>query len=243
VSEVEVYTGHFGSGKTEIVLNRAVELAAAGETVHVVDLDIVKPYFRSREVRSFLQELGINLVMPQGELSDADLPVVAPQVLGTLTSAAGRILFDVGGDPMGATALGSFAAMLRRRGYRMFFVLNPYRPFTRDVPTVRRMLEDIEAASRLEVSGLVSNPNLGRETTLADLRAGYPLVQEIAAALGLPILLTAVTERFASDLAGDLTPPVQKVTNYLLPPWELDEGQVFQIDPHLRIPQRGGTRT
>lgn len=237
MAHIEVYTGHFGSGKTEIVLNRAVSYAQQGELVHVVDLDIVKPYFRSREVRHFFKETGINLVTPAGELADADLPVVSPNVLGTLTSAKGKILFDVGGDPMGATALGAFAPLIQRDGYDMFFVLNPYRPFTKDIPSVTKMLKEVEGASRLKFRGIVSNPNLGRETKLSDLRQGLPIVQAMAATLGLPILFTAVTEAFAERLSSEIEGPVQRIRNFLLPPWELEEGQVFQIDPHLRLPQ------
>ena len=231
MAQIEIYTGHFGSGKTEVVLNRALAYAGQGETVHLVDLDIVKPYFRSREVRHFLNERGVNLITPGGELENADLPVISPKVLGTLTSAKGKILFDVGGDSMGATALGAFAQLIERQGYEMYFVLNPYRPFTKDNAMVIDMLNDIEAASRLKTSGIISNPNLGRGTLLEDLRLGLPLVQEMAKALELPISWTAITERYSDQLAAEIEGPVQAVRNYLLPPWELEEGQVFQMDP------------
>ena len=239
MAEIELFTGHFGSGKTEIVLNRAVGYASQGVTVHLVDLDIVKPYFRSREVRHFLKERGINLITPGGELENADLPVISPKVLGTLTSAQGKILIDVGGDPMGATALGGFAQLIGRQGYEMFFVLNPYRPFTQDIPSVKKMFHDIEAVSRLKVSGIISNPNLGRATSLEDLRLGLPRVQEMAEALGLPIAWTAITERYSEQLVTEIEGLIQPVRNFLLPPWEMEEGQVFQMDPYLRLPQIG----
>jgi len=237
VAQIEIYTGHFGSGKTEVVLNRAVTYAGQGETVHLVDLDIVKPYFRSREVRHFLKEIGINLITPGGLLEDADLPVISPNVLGTLTSAQGKILVDVGGDPMGATALGAFAQLIGRQGYEMYFVINPYRPFTQDISMATSMFHDIEAASRLKVSGIISNPNLGRGTLLEDLRLGLPRVQEMAEALGLPIAWTAITEKYADQLVTELDGPIQSIRNFLLPPWELEEGQVFQMDPYIRLPQ------
>lgn len=237
MAQIEIYTGHFGSGKTEVVLNRALAYAGQGETVHLVDLDIVKPYFRSREVRHFLKESGINLITPGGELENADLPVISPKVLGTLTSAHGKILFDVGGDPMGATALGAFAHLIGRQGYEMFFVINPYRPFTKDIPMVTKMLRDIEIASRLKVCGIISNPNLGRGTLLEDLRLGLPVVKEMAEVLGLPISLTTITERYADRLVTEIDGPIQTVKNYLLPPWELEEGQVFKMDPSLTLSQ------
>ncbi|MHB1652217.1 MAG: hypothetical protein ACYCVD_07025 [Desulfitobacteriaceae bacterium] len=232
---IEVYTGHFGSGKTEIVLNRALTMASRGKTVHVVDLDIVKPYFRSREARKLLEEAGVHLVIPNGGLNDADLPVVSPSILGALTSAQGEILIDLGGDPTGATALGSFAPLLHKLGCQMLFVLNPYRPFTQDLPGVRKMLQDIERSSRLKVNGLASNPNLGRETELEDLRKGYAQVRGMATDLGLPILLTAVTERWANELLEEIPIPIQTIRNYLLPPWELEDGQVNDRDPQVHF--------
>jgi len=237
MAQIEIYTGHFGSGKTEVVLNRALAYAGQGEMVHLVDLDIVKPYFRSREVRHFLKERGINLITPGGELENADLPVISPKILGTLTSADGRILVDVGGDPMGTKALGAFAQLLGRQGYEMFFVLNTFRPFTQDITMVMKMFHDIEAASRLKVSGIISNPNLGRGTLLEDLRLGLPLVQEMAKALGVPITFTAITERYAEQLVNEIEGPILVIKNFLLPPWELEEGQVFQMDRNLTLQQ------
>ncbi|HBP63974.1 MAG TPA: hypothetical protein DD730_06835, partial [Desulfosporosinus sp.] len=108
----------------------------------------------------------------------------------------------VGGDPMGTTALGAFAQLIGRQGYDLFFVINPYRPFTRDIPMVTKMFHDIEAVSRLKISGIISNPNLGRGTSLEDLRLGLPLVQEMAKALGLPIAWTAITERHTDQLVN-----------------------------------------
>lgn len=237
MTQLEIYTGHFGSGKTEIVLNRAVAYASQGITVHLIDLDIVKPYFRSREARHILTEHGINLVTPGGELENADLPVISPKILGTLTSAQGRILIDVGGDPMGTTALGAFAQLIKQQGYEMHFVINPYRPFTKHIPMVTKMFEDIEAASRLKVNGIISNPNLGRETLLEDLRLGLRQVQEMASVLGLPISFTAITEKYANLLAAEVEGEIQTIKNFLLPPWELEEGQVFRMDTYSKLPK------
>lgn len=222
MAQIEIYTGHFGSGKTEVVLNRALTYLEQGENVHVVDLDIVKPYFRLREVRHFLKEVGVNLIIPGGEFENLDLPVISPNILGTLTSAQGKILFDVGGDPMGATALGGFAQLIRPQDYEMFFVVNPYRPFTKDISLVGKMFQDIEVASRLNVSGIISNPNLGQGTLLADLRLGLPRVKEMAMTLGLPITFTAITEKYIDQLVSEIEGPVLKLKNFLLPPWERD---------------------
>lgn len=232
---IEIFTGHFGSGKTEIVLNRAVALAEEGIPVHVVDLDIVKPYFRSREARTLLAEVDVKLIMPNKGWEDADLPVISPGILGALTSAEGEILVDVGGDSNGALALAAFAPVLQKRGYRMFMVINPYRPFTGDLAHVQKMLKEIEHSSRLRVDGIVSNPNLGKMTEWEDLLAGYAQVQAVAEALALPVLLKAVTKRWAERWQQEVAPagPWQPIKNFLLPPWELEEGQVYNIDPRF----------
>lgn len=236
---IEIYAGHFGSGKTELVLNRAVELAAAGEEVHVIDLDIVKPYFRSREAHRLLQDTGVKLVTPGGALDNADLPVISAQVLGTLASAQGHILLDVGGDAMGATVLGSIATHLVRQpqAYIMYLVVNPYRPFTKDVQGITKIAHEIEMAARLKFSGIISNPNLGWDTKIADLQKGYEQVREYARILQLPIMVTAVTDQYFSLVAPKISGPCRRVRNFLVPPWELEEGQVFDIDPNLRLPR------
>lgn len=231
--QIEIYTGHFGSGKTEVVLNRALAYANQGETVHLVDLDIVKPYFRSREVRHLLQQAGIHLITPGGDLENADLPVMSPKVLGTLTSAQGKILFDVGGDSMGATALGAFAQLLVQKNYEMYLVLNPFRPFTKDRASVEKMRGEIEAASHLKMTGIISNPNLGQSTSLEDLVYGLSAVREMSEALEIPIVLTSITEKYADRLVSDKG-PLLKLRNYLLPPWEQEEGQVFRIEPRCK---------
>jgi len=186
-----------------------------------------------------LKDLGINLVTPGGALDNADLPIISAAVLGTLTSAQGYILLDVGGDAMGATTLGSIAPYVKRQhqAYVMYLVLNPFRPFTKDIQGVTKMAQDIEVAARLKITGIVSNPNLGQDTTMADLYQGYEVVREYAHLLQLPIAFTAVTEQYFARMAPKIDGPVLSVRNFLLPPWELEEGQVFKIDPNLRLPQ------
>ena len=49
-----IVTGHYGTGKTEFSVNLALALAKEGRPVALADLDIVNPYFRSRERRSLL---------------------------------------------------------------------------------------------------------------------------------------------------------------------------------------------
>ena len=81
---VTVFVGHFGSGKTEIALNVALDLATGGERVTLADADVVKPYFRSRAARTLLEDSGVELIAPQGEHVHADLPILVPRLRGAL---------------------------------------------------------------------------------------------------------------------------------------------------------------
>ncbi len=235
--ELLIYTGNFGSGKTEISLNQAIHLARRGQRVTLIDLDIVKPYFRSREVRQMLEREGVALIAPQEGLADADLPVVTPAVTGVLTSGTGTCIIDVGGDNLGATALGRFKPYLDKHAASLHLVINPYRPFTQNLHGVRKMIGEIETASRLRVDKLVSNPNLGQGTLATEVVEGHGIVRQIAGELGLPISFLAVLAPLVDEikhaLPGETLFPVE---NYMLPPWYLEEGSVNSIDPNLRLP-------
>lgn len=235
--ELLIYTGNFGSGKTEIALNQAIHLARQGQKVILIDLDIVKPYFRSREVRLLLEREGVNLIAPQDALSHADLPIVTPAVTGALTSGEGTCIIDVGGDKLGATALGRFKPYLDKHKACMQLVVNPYRPFTSNLLGVSKMITEIEAAARLSVGKIISNPNLGQTTQVQDVLQGHTIVDQIACELGLTISFLAVFKPLLQEVQKLL--PKQElfpVENYLLPPWYLEEGSVNCIDPNLRLP-------
>ncbi|MDA8226946.1 MAG: hypothetical protein M0T74_04455 [Desulfitobacterium hafniense] len=223
MDSVEIYTGTFGSGKTEIVLNRALDYAAKDLDVCVIDLDITKPFFRSREHRNLLEDRGISIVIPDGSLAETDLPIVSPKIIGTLTSMRGKVLIDVGGDYQGAIVLGRFAKMLKQRDCEMFFVINPYRPRSMDFTRVVSLIEQIETASRLEVSAIVSNPNLGSDTTLPDIIEGFYKVKNLAHMLKIPIAFCSALAEFSPDLSKEIQVPVLELMKMIVPPWESQE--------------------
>lgn len=129
---VTVFVGHFGSGKTEIALNGALDLAAAGERVVVADLDVVKPYFRSRSARAILSDAGIELLAPTGANIHSDLPIIVPQIRSRLRDSNRRLIMDVGGDDIGARVLGSLADVVPLDDTDCLLVLNFRRPSTPD---------------------------------------------------------------------------------------------------------------
>jgi Mrp family chromosome partitioning ATPase len=194
---VTVLVGHFGSGKTEIAVNGALALSAAGRPSALVDLDVIKPYFRSRSAREFMAEAGVELVAPQGDNLFADLPILVPRVRALCRDPDRFVILDAGGDDTGARALGSMSDLLAASGVGITLVLNFRRPFTPDVATAVVMAREIEAAARLPVTGVVSNTHLMNETTVAVVREGYDLAVATARDLGVPVRAVAADEGIA----------------------------------------------
>ena len=200
-----VLVGHAGSGKTEIAVNLAFALRTRGVEVSLVDLDLVKPYFRCRLVREELEARGIRLVAPGGDRFYADLPVLVPGVraaAGDGVAGNRRVIFDVGGSDLGARVLGSLADVLDRAATDLLFVVNAQRPFAEDGASLGRMLRAVQRAARLEITGLVANTHLMQETTPETVRAGIGAARELEAATGIPLRFCAVLAALARTLGG-----------------------------------------
>ncbi len=216
---VTILAGPFGSGKTEIAINRAFAAGRAGKAA-IADLDIVNPYFRSRELRETFQAKGIQVAAPRGNLAQADLPALTGDLERLLADPEVRVVVDVGGDPAGARLLGSFAPSLERAGYALFLVVNPNRPFVSTPEEIEASLAEIEAASKLRATGVVSNPHLIQLTTPDVVREGHQVVLAGAARLGLPLAGLFFVPEFLGPWVpdfGDL--PVVPMDRFMLPPW------------------------
>ena len=201
---VIILVGHFGSGKSEIAINLACRFRAGGEAVALVDLDLVKPYFRSRIARDELDARGIRLVVPQGDHFYADLPIVVPEIRGALSKAAttGRVIVDMGGDDTGARVIGSLGAVVESHRTDVLFVVNTNRPFAENPPAIRKMLHEIETATRLKVTGLVSNSHLMEETTPEVISEGIGIARLVSDSTGIPIRFYAALNRLQSGIAS-----------------------------------------
>jgi len=213
---ITVLTGNFGSGKTEIAVNLALKSRST-----LIDLDLVNPYFRSRKAQEELEKNGVKVVIPPPNLASSDLPIVTPEILGELQKENTNVVVDVGGDNVGAVVLGRFSKILADKGADILLVINPYRPFTGDFNGVKQMLQEIEVASRLNVVGIISNPNLGRATTLEDVLEGHKKVKEISQKLDRSIHVLTCRQDLVAKVTDLVNVPVMGLNIFMVTPWEI----------------------
>jgi hypothetical protein len=224
---VTVLVGHFGAGKSEIAVNLAFGWQERGEAVTVIDLDLVKPYFRSRLLRDEMQARGITLIVPGADRFYADLPIVVPEVRGAVGQAVTghrHVIMDLGGADVGSRVLGSLPGLADPAETDVLFVVNGNRPFAETPDAIVLMLRNIEQVSKLRVTGLVANTHLMEETTPEILEAGLTLADDVARATGLPIRFWALLERLAAPMAARANHaglPWLPMTRQITPPLEL----------------------
>lgn len=215
-----IIVGNYGSGKTEISINLAVHRKLAGMDVSVADLDLVNPYFRTREAKKQLSEFGVGIVLPSDRYLQADLPILTPEVSGLIRKPSRITILDVGGDKVGATVLAALADALAGKKYRMLQVINPFRPFTDTLKGCIKMKDEIEKASRMTVNGIIGNANLIDETTADIIYEGYDFVSEVSNETGLPLEFITVSSQLADEIdMKRFSCPVLKLHRQLVPPW------------------------
>lgn len=198
---ITVIGGAYGSGKTEFSMAYALEQAKKGYQVGLIDLDIVNPYFRSRDQAEELAGHGITVVSTEPGLENADIPALSPRIYGLLQDPFyQRVVFDVGGDPVGARALGRFNPYFATAGYQYWILVNPYRPGTRNVQEATELIAKLQTASRLRITGIVGNINLGRETTPEIWLEGLVLLETLSDTLKIPIVYQMVASKYAAML-------------------------------------------
>ena len=191
-----LFAGHYGSGKTNIAVNYAFKLAREGKQVCIADLDIVNPYFRTKDSEKELAEAGIRLVSPKFANSNVDLPALPAESYRLVQDKSTYGIMDIGGDDRGAYALGRYAdAIKAENNYRMAFVINCYRPLTSTVEDTVEIMREIESACGLKFTCIVNNSNLGEETVAETLLASLDFVKKLSEATGLELWMhTAVPE-------------------------------------------------
>lgn len=219
-TRIYAFTGHFGSGKTEIAINFAFYLKKHYNKVAIVDLDIVNPYFRTKDAKQQLEQQGIRVVASAYANSNVDLPALPSEILSLFQDKECQIIFDVGGDDRGATALGRYNRYFFAEQYHMFFVINCKRPLTNNVDKTLEILHEIQTSSRLKVSSLINNTNLSYQTTIQDLVAGQEIIEKIAGEIAVPISYITGKKEILSQLPEGLEQKAFPIDLHLKFPWE-----------------------
>lgn len=218
-----VLIGNYGSGKTELAINFAINSAQEGKKTLLVDLDIVNPYFRSAEQRVLLERNGVRVIASAFANTAVDLPVVPAEVLSAFDGEDETVVFDVGGDSVGAMALGQYRQFFARfeDSLESYFVVNVRRPLTSNEDQICRLFEQIQASARMQIKGMINNTNLGPETTAMDILEGQAILAEVSDKLDGPLVYTAGYEKLLEEaeekqkLLGILMP----IHTYMRPDW------------------------
>ncbi len=198
---ITLFAGHYGSGKTNISVNYALWLKKEHEKVVIADLDIVNPYFRSKDSEKHLEERGIHLISSEYANSNVDVPAMPSEAYAIIDNKQTVAVIDVGGDDRGALAMGRYApAILEENDYEMLFVINKYRPLTPDCASTLAVMHEIETACGMKFTGIVNNSNLGDETDEETVLNSVSYADEISKASGLPIRMTTVKENLYNTL-------------------------------------------
>ena len=202
-----LFAGHYGSGKTNIAVNYALKLASEGKKVCIGDLDIVNPYFRTKDSAKELEAAGIDLISPQFANSNVDLPALPAEAYRLVADKSVYSIMDIGGDDRGAYALGRYVpAILEENNYRMVFVANCYRPLTRTPEDAMEVMAEIEAACGLKFTHIINNSNLGTETTLQTVLDSQAYIDTLSQLSGLPVFATTAVEAVAKELPEPVLP-------------------------------------
>lgn len=202
---VTLLAGHYGSGKTNIAVNMAFELKKRVDKVTVADLDIVNPYFRTKDSQKDFENAGIRFISSQYANTNLDIPALPTELYSVTDDRSSYAIMDIGGDDRGALALGRYApAIKEENNYEMLLVINKFRPLTPDAKSVIEVMKEIEIAGKIPFTGIVNNSNLGKETTAEDVLSSLSFADEVSSLTGLPVRFTSVADRLYSQLEGKI---------------------------------------
>ncbi len=209
MKRLSLFCGHYGSGKTNIAVNYAIRLRGQGLKVTIADLDIVNPYFRTRDSEDELRKAGVGFLTLPYANTNSDMPTVPSEAYALFRPETGHCVLDIGGDDRGAYVLGQFAPFIREENdYDMFFVVNFFRPLTPTPEKALEVMREIEAACGIGFTAIINNSNLGDWTEIGEVRRSGALADELSRLSGLPVAFTSVREDIAGE--GDFPLRLQK---------------------------------
>lgn len=198
---VTLIAGHYGSGKTNIAVNMAFDLKKQYDNVAIADLDIVNPYFRTKDSTAELKKRDIRLICSDYANTNVDIPALPQDMYAVVDDKTIQAIIDIGGDDRGAYALGRYApGILQEGNFDMLFVINCYRPLTRNASDVVEVMHEIEKAGGIKFTGIINNSNLGTETTAEDVLRSLAYADEVSKETKLPLIMTCAMEEICSEL-------------------------------------------
>ena len=215
---ISLFCGHYGSGKTEISINAALNLKEKNDKVAIVDLDIINPYFRTAEHHELFKKSGIRLLSPTFAMTTVDIPGLPAQIQSVFDNPVEKVVFDVGGDDTGAVALGRYKHYLEKDSYAMYFVINVLRPFSSNVDDIEDLYRRICYRARIEAAGIINNTNYGAQTSAEDVIKGHEIILQASKRLDIPVSAVCAREDIAKELP-DLGAPVFPIKTRMLPEW------------------------
>ena len=225
---ITVFAGHYGSGKTNIAVNYALKLREKYEKVDIADLDIVNPYFRSKDSEKHLEEKGIHLISSKFANSNVDVPAMPAEAYAIIDDLSVRAVIDVGGDDRGALALGRYTpAIIEQNDYEFLLVINKYRPLTPNCASTLEVMGEIETACGMKFTGIVNNSNLGDETNEETVLNSVDYANEISSSSGLPVRMTTVKEELYENLK-DKVINCTPIKLYVKQSWAKQEEDLWQ---------------
>ena len=196
-----LFAGHYGSGKTNIAVNYAIHLKDMGLPVVIADLDIVNPYFRTKDSEKELKEKNIELLCSPYAGSNLDIPALPQEMYRAVQDRKTYAVMDIGGDDAGAVALGRFAPfILEEDNFEMVFVVNFFRPLTRTADEAIEIMREIEAVSHLKFTAIMNNSNLGEDTTAEDILSTQDELRLLSEKSSLPVIMTSAKKELANAL-------------------------------------------
>ena len=194
MKRITLFAGHYGSGKTNIAVNWAKHIKNQGYNTTIIDLDIVNPYFRTKDSEAELKSEGIELICSEYANTNLDAPALPKEIYTAISNKSTHLVIDVGGDDCGAVALGRYTKdILDENDYDMLFVANCYRPLTKTPEDALDIMREIELASHLPFTAIVNNSNVGDETTRKTVLSSQEYIEKLSKLSGLPVLMTTAT--------------------------------------------------
>ena len=216
---ITVFAGHYGSGKTNIAINYALKLSETCENVSIADMDIVNPYFRTKDSADVLQKHNIRLISSPYANTNVDTPALPAEIYSIIDDRSVTAVVDVGGDDRGALALGRYAdAIKNEQDYEMLFVINKYRFLTSDAASTIEVMREIEQSANIKFNGIINNSNVGEETTAQTVLDSVSYAEEVAALAGIDVKMTTVKKELYTELENKIN-NLQPITLFVRQSW------------------------